>query len=72
MSCAAVVLVPWGSFCQAPSSQTLAAGEGGAASGLPFSGGMSRDHAVTPGMMEMKLFSILPCHTGRKVKAQES
>lgn len=44
----------------------------GPASGLPFRRGMPEDPAVAPGTMEIKLFSILPCHTGRKEKAQES
>lgn len=52
--------------------QTHAGGEGGVASGLPFSGGMTRDHAVTPGVMETKLFSILLLHMGKKEKVQES
>lgn len=49
--------------------QTLAGSEGEGAPGLPFSGRMTRDHAVTPGMMETKLFNVLPLHTGRKEKA---
>lgn len=45
--------------------QILVGGEGGVPSGLPFIGGMTRDHAVTPGTMETKLFSVLPLRTGR-------
>lgn len=53
-------------------SSGMSGGECGVGFGLPFSGRMTRDHAATPGMMETKLFSILPLHTGRKEKAQES
>lgn len=35
--------------------QTHAEAEGGVTPGLPFSGWMTRDHAVTPGMMETKV-----------------
>lgn len=44
----------------------------GPASGLLFRRGMPEDHAVTPGTMKIKLFSILPCHSGRKENASES
>jgi len=52
--------------------QTHAGAECEVASGLPFSGGMTRDHVETHGMMETELFRILPHHRGRKEKTRES